>query len=93
MQVDAFDASEKVYFALYTRKNPTTEQRITASVAMSKTNFNAAYPTRIYIHGATSDHTTAIPKALTAAYLKKGNFNVVSDFEFLLKVQGNRQQR
>lgn len=84
MHVDAFDASKEVYFALNTRKNPTTEQKITASEAsISKSNFNAAYPTRIYIHGATSDHTTAIPKALTAAYLKKGNFNVVSEFEFL----------
>lgn len=81
MYEDSFDASKEVYFALYTRKNPTTEQRITASAAsISKTNFNAANPTRIYIHGFNSDHTTAMPTALTAAYLKKGTFNVVSKF-------------
>lgn len=78
IQQGAFDAAEEVYFTLHTRRNPTTEQIIEATVeSISKSNFNAAHPTRFYIHGLGSDHTKPMPTALTAAYLKKGNFNVV----------------
>lgn len=87
-ETGAFNAAKEVYFALYTRKNPTTEQRITASVvSISKTNFDPAYSTRIYIHGMITDHTAPLPTALTAAYLKKGNFNVVRVFPTIIDVE------
>lgn len=82
IHADAFNAAKEVYFALYTRENPSTEQIITASEAsISSSYFNAANPTRMYIHGMITDHTAPLPTAYTTAYLKKGIFNVVRQFD------------
>lgn len=71
-----FDASRDVHFLLYTNKNK-DGVNVTAS-DIAKTTFNAKNPTRVIIHGYSNGPDSAINTEITKAYLKKGDFNVVS---------------
>jgi Lipase len=73
-----FNAEVDTRFLLFTRSNPTAGQRITwTSASISGSNFNSAHPTRILIHGFNSGPSSGVNIAPTAAYLQRGNFNVI----------------
>lgn len=73
-----FNAEADTRFLLFTRSNPTTGQRLLSTAAsISGSNFNSAHPTRILIHGFNSGPTGSMNTASTAAYLQRGNFNVI----------------
>jgi pancreatic triacylglycerol lipase len=75
-----FNPRNDMFFLLYTRSNPTTEQRINindpASVAAS--NFNPAHPTRFIIHGWQGSAQSNANLWMRAAYLARGDFNCIS---------------
>jgi pancreatic triacylglycerol lipase len=75
-----FNPRADMFFLLYTRSNPTTEQRINindpASVAAS--NFNPAHPTRFIIHGWQGSAQSDANLWMRAAYLARGDFNCIS---------------
>jgi hypothetical protein len=74
-----FNAEADTRFLLFTRSNPTVGQRITWTAAsVSASNFNSAHPTRVLIHGFNSGASNSVVTASTAAYLQRGNFNVIA---------------
>lgn len=65
-------------FLLFTRSNPTVGQRITwTTESILNSNFNAAHPVRVAIHGWNSGLTSGAIVSPTAAYLQRGDFNVI----------------
>lgn len=74
----AFNAEADTRFLLFTRLNPTGGQRISWTAAsISSSNFNAAHPTRLLIHGYNSGPNGSMNTASTAGYLQRGHFNVI----------------
>lgn len=73
-----FNATRDVSFVLYTPQNPTNGENFT-SANITTCNFNPANPTRVVIHGWQSGIGSGVNVLLKDAYLKRGNFNVVSD--------------
>lgn len=75
-----FNAENDVFFMLFTQRNPTNGQRMTIDADLIRnSNFNPAALTRLVIHGWNNDHQSAVNTQITAAYLQKGDFNVVSE--------------
>lgn len=73
-----FNAVTDTNFLLFTRSNPTVAQRITWTAAsISASNFNSAHPTRVIVHGFNSGPSANVATGITAAYLQRGNFNVI----------------
>lgn len=73
-----FNAEVDTAFLLFTRSNPTVPQRITWTAAsISGSNFNSAHPVRVLIHGFNSGPSSGANIAPTAAYLQRGDFNVI----------------
>lgn len=82
----AFNANRDVYFSLYTKSNPSSEQNISVnSASLASSNFNPMHPTRVVIHDYQNSHASPVPVGIKDAYLKKGNFNVVSSIINFLK--------
>ncbi|CRK98905.1 CLUMA_CG011978, isoform A [Clunio marinus] len=74
----SWNADQDVFFLLYTRRNPTSGERITFNAdAIRNTNFNSGAPVRFVIHGWNNDHTSAVNTQITSAYLQNGEFNVI----------------
>lgn len=74
---DDFNATRDVAFVLYTPLNPIRGQTLSTS-SLNSSNFNPAYSTRIIIHGWLNVVDSPVNILVKDAYLKKGNFNVVS---------------
>jgi hypothetical protein len=73
-----FNAEIDTAFLLFTRNNPTAGQRITWTAAsISNSNFNAANPVRVLIHGFNSGPTSGANIAPTREYLARGAYNVI----------------
>lgn len=73
-----FNAETDTRFLLFTRWNPSFGQRITWTAAsISGTSFNPNNPVRIIIHGFNSGPASSVNVAMTAAYLQRGDFNVI----------------
>lgn len=73
-----FNAETDTEFLLFTRSNRLQPQRITWNAAsISASNFNAAHPVRVLIHGFNSGPSSGANIAPTAAYLENGDFNVI----------------
>lgn len=76
----AFNAAADVFFVLFTRRNPTAGQRLaqtTGSISGSQWNSGAA-GTRFIIHGWNNNHQSPVNRDITAAFLSRGDHNVVS---------------
>lgn len=74
-----FKASRDVFFLLYTNNNPTSGQNISADESViANSFFDTANPTRFVIHGYQNDNQSPVNVNTTAAYLMKGDFNIVS---------------
>lgn len=79
LQPSTFDALRDTYFLLFTQRNREIGQNITSNFAsMINSNFNSLKPTRFVIHGWLNDHTSPINTEITAGYLDRGDYNVVS---------------
>ena len=74
-----FNADRDVFFLLFTRRNPLVGQRIGFdAAAIRNTNWNTAAPgTRFIIHGFNNDNQSPVSTMITAAYLRRSDFNVV----------------
>jgi pancreatic triacylglycerol lipase len=73
-----FNAETQTRFLLFTRSNPTAAQVLTWTAgSISGSNFNAAHPVRVLIHGFNSGPGSGVNLAPTARYLQRGNFNVI----------------
>lgn len=73
-----FNPETDVRFMLFTRNNPTTGQQLTNSADVIRgSNFNAAWPVRVLIHGWNSGLSSGVNTRPTASYLQIGNFNVI----------------
>lgn len=73
-----FNAESDTAFLLFTRSNPTVAQTITLTESsISDSNFNPDHPVRCLIHGFGSGPSSSINIASTAAYLERGDFNVI----------------
>ena len=74
-----FNAENDVFFLLFTRRNPTVGQRFTQNAAaIRNTNWNNAAPgTRFIIHGLNNNNQSPVNTMITAAYLRRNDFNVV----------------
>lgn len=73
-----FNPPTDIFFMLFTRRNPTSGQRINQNDAnaIRNSNFNSAHPTRFLIHGFNSGQNSGMNIAPTATYLQRGEFNV-----------------
>lgn len=71
-----FVASRDVHFFLYTNQNSDGVNVSMASIA--NTTYKSLNPTRVIIHGYLSGRYDDVCTEITQAYLKKGDFNVVS---------------
>lgn len=73
-----FDPVADTRFMLFTRNNPTNGQQLTNNADVIRgSNFNAAWPIRILIHGWNSGLSSGVNTRPTASYLQLGNFNVI----------------
>uniref|UniRef100_A0A1L8EGD6 Putative phospholipase a1-like protein n=1 Tax=Haematobia irritans TaxID=7368 RepID=A0A1L8EGD6_HAEIR len=71
--------SNTVTFYLYTKSNPTTAEKITAtSSSIEGSHFDARHPTRITIHGWTSSKDDYVNSGIRRAYLDKGDYNMIT---------------
>lgn len=74
-----FDAISDTRFLLYTQNNPDTPQLLelgnTDSIEASY--FDPANPTRTTIHGWNGNEESEVNTLLRAAYLQKGDFNII----------------
>ncbi|KAH8417805.1 hypothetical protein KR222_006226 [Zaprionus bogoriensis] len=67
-----------VKFYLYTKSNPSKGTKITATAkSISGSNFNAAHPTRIVIHGWTQNYKSSMNKNIRDAWLSHGDYNII----------------
>lgn len=75
-----FNANTDVFFVLFTRRNPTSGQRLaqtTASINNSQWS-NAAGGTRFIIHGWNNNHQSPVNTVITRAFLAAADHNVVA---------------
>lgn len=75
----AFNPWTDVIFLLFTRSNQAEGQIIGLNngVHLANSFFNPAHPTRVIIHGWTSDGDAPAYNYLRQQYLNLGNFNVI----------------
>jgi pancreatic triacylglycerol lipase len=73
-----FNAESDVIFLLYTRQNPTVGQRINLRDlnSLRNSNFNAAHPTRITIHGWRGGPNSTVNRHVNFQYFLIGDYNV-----------------
>ncbi|XP_013107015.1 phospholipase A1 [Stomoxys calcitrans] len=71
-------STNPVTFILYTKSTPNGQEITATSKSISASAFNAAYPTRITIHGWTSSKDDYVNYGIRGAYLAKGNFNMIT---------------
>lgn len=73
-----FNAEADTRFLLFTRGNRLVGQQITwTRESILPSNFNAAHPVRVLIHGFNSGADSGVNIAPTAAYLQRGDYNVI----------------
>jgi pancreatic triacylglycerol lipase len=74
----SFNAESDTTFLLFTRANRLQGQQITwTRDSIANSNFNPSHPVRILIHGFRSDRTSDALILPTAAYLQRGEYNVI----------------
>lgn len=75
----AFNADNDVFFVLFTRRNPTSGQRLSFNAAaIRNTNWNsAAGGTRFIVHGFNNNHQSPVNVDITRAFLARADHNVV----------------
>ncbi|XP_054726873.1 phospholipase A1 VesT1.02-like [Anastrepha obliqua] len=67
-----------VSYYLYTSKNPTTAQKISATnTSISESNFDASNPTRILIHGWLQGYKASMNTEIRDAWLSRGDYNII----------------
>lgn len=79
--IDFFDAEDDVVFWLYTNQGPKGVQipfKDFNETTLAGTTFNSSNPTRILIHGFLNGAIISTMYPIRDAYLKRGDFNVVS---------------
>ncbi|XP_037827291.1 probable phospholipase A1 magnifin [Lucilia sericata] len=70
--------ANEVFFHLYTNKNQNDSQLITIDKkSIDDSNFNAAHPTRISVHGFQSGVDAFINYGIRDAWLSKGDYNYI----------------
>lgn len=80
-----FNAANDVFFVLRSKRNPTNGERIPFNAdAIRNTEFNPSLPTRFVIHGWNNEHTSDVNVQISAGYLNRGEFNVVSGREKII---------
>lgn len=69
----------RLSYRLYTRKNPTTRQKIVINDidTLRNSNFNVDHPTRIILHGWMGNYKSPVNTMLRDAYLKRGDYNII----------------
>ncbi|XP_011291126.3 phospholipase A1 VesT1.02 [Musca domestica] len=78
-QLEGRLSSNPVTFYLYTKSNPDKGHEIKATTKSIKASpFNAKHPTRITIHGWTSNSNDYVNSGVRKAYLKKGDYNIIA---------------
>lgn len=75
----AFDAARDTRFLVFTRFNPTVAQVVSLDdmSTVRSSNWDAARPTRVIIHGQLADAESELNILLTAAFLASSDVNVV----------------
>ncbi|KAH8383586.1 hypothetical protein KR009_009363 [Drosophila setifemur] len=72
-------STNTVKFYLYTLKNPSTGQQITASKAsIDASNFNPNNPTRFTIHGWNSNYKDGVNTKIADAWFQYGDYNMIA---------------
>ncbi|XP_037707378.1 phospholipase A1 [Drosophila subpulchrella] len=67
-----------VNFYLFTSSNPSSSKHIYATKkSIDASNFNAAHPTRIVIHGWTQSYLNSMNSDIRKAFLSHGDYNVI----------------
>ncbi|XP_055386255.1 phospholipase A1-like [Condylostylus longicornis] len=78
---DPANGDVDVKFYLYTRKNPSVEEKQELKSSDSETiknsNFNYRKPTRFIIHGWNNNYGSSVNRVITEAYLHKDDYNVI----------------
>ncbi|XP_016951064.1 pancreatic triacylglycerol lipase [Drosophila biarmipes] len=70
--------SNEVSFYLYTQKNPTEGQEISAdATSVQNSYFNKDHGTRFVIHGWKGRYTDSMNVDITKAWLSRGDYNVI----------------
>lgn len=77
-----FDASIDVFFLLFTQRNPTVGERIEFNLdSLRSSQFNPYKATRFVIHGWNNEYLSDVNLKITAGYLDRSDFNVVSIYQ------------
>lgn len=68
-----------VFFVLFTRRNPTSGQRITSTAASINNSqwSSASSGTRFIIHGWNNNHQSSVNVEITRAFLAHSDHNVI----------------
>jgi len=72
---------EEVNFFLYTKRNPEEAQQLLVNDTdsnLADTNFVAAMPTKIIVHGYNSDMQLSYLVNIRTKYLKRGGYNLIA---------------
>lgn len=74
-----FDPASETYFYLFTKKNPVDPEKLELLDydTVLKSNFDAAKPTKVIIHGYYNNRFSPVNTEITAAYLANYDVNVI----------------
>jgi pancreatic triacylglycerol lipase len=78
-EVDTFDASNDVFFMLYTRDSQTTGRRIEFDRnSILNANWNSAHDVRVLVHGFGASHTVIENVRTIPEFFRRGDYNVIA---------------
>lgn len=74
-----FNPATETHFYLFTKKNPVDPEKLELDDfdSVLKSNFDAAKPTKVIIHGYFNSRVSPVNKEITAAYLANYDVNVI----------------
>ena len=74
----SFNIESDIHMLLFTRFNPVIGQSLFSNVAsIQNSNFNPNLPVKVLVHGWLGSRTIPFNIEVTAAYLRRGDFNVI----------------
>jgi pancreatic triacylglycerol lipase len=84
-EVKTFDATNEVFFMLFTRTNPVVGQRIGSDrSSILSSSWNSAFDVRVLVHGFQGSHTAPENIVTTAEFLRRRDYNVIGEVYFQL---------
>ena len=74
----SFNVETDIQMLLFTRFNPVNGQTLNSNVAsIQASHFNPNLPVKVLVHGWLGSQTIPFNIEVTAAYLRRGDFNVI----------------